>query len=137
MVFDADTFTGGLPAAGFPDSIPQFAPLKNNPIFLNDALISPKEVPLDGLDCRKCTFEDAPFIYAGGPFNLEDSKFKGTFTVDFVGAAANTLALVDFMQHVSNGSREIPAAPNKAVQRRSTASKPMTQLTAKAPFIGK
>lgn len=114
---------------------PSFLPIDRTPIFTNFTLASEPQ-SLDGFDCRDCTFKDVELTYSGGAYHLENAKFSGTTRLVLTGAAANTLAFVQFMQDIASGLPGVPPPPNKPIERKATAKKPMTRMDATAPFIG-
>ena len=62
-------------------------------------------------------------IYGGGPFNLVDAKIDGTTTVEFTGAAANALAMLDLLKGINLGQ-----SPNHFLpERRSREMRNPTQ----------
>lgn len=91
---------------------------------------------LDGLDCRKCILDEAHLIYGGGAFNLEGTTFSGTATIEYTGAAANTLAMVQLMHSLGIGEPSIPPPSGQAIKRR-TQTKPVPKQTFdfRPPFV--
>ena len=115
---------------------PLFAPLEKTPIFKGFEFVNGRQ-SLDGLDCRGCTFTDVELRYGGGAYHLEGSKFSGTTRLVYEGAAANTLAFVQFMQGIAKGMPGVALPQNKPVIRRTTAKNPGITVDTTAPFIGK
>jgi hypothetical protein len=114
---------------------PSFLPIDRTPIFNNYTLANESQ-QLDGFDCRGCTFRDVELTYSGGAYHIENARFSGTTRLVLTGAAANTLAFLQFMQGIASGLPGVPPLPNKPVERRATAKKPMTGMDITAPFIG-
>ena len=115
--------------------IPAFIPLDRTPIF-EDFNFSDVGQPLDGLDCRGCTFKDTRLTYSGGAYHLENANFSGTTTLVLTGAAANTVALLQFMNGLARGMPSMSLPPRKPIQRKAIAKKPLPKIDFTAPFIG-
>lgn len=75
---------------------------------------------LDGLRCIGCTFNGVTFEYAGGATNLVNAKFTGPVRIELSGAAANTVAVVAFLQMAARGKK--PTMPNPNVPMVKTAN---------------
>jgi hypothetical protein len=116
-------------------AIPSFIPLENTPIFEDFTFFNTGQ-PLDGLDCRGCKFNDVTLRYGGGAFNLDNTQFSGTTRLVLEGAAANTLAFLKLMNGLSTGIPPASLPPNKPVERRARAKKPVPKIDFTAPFIG-
>jgi hypothetical protein len=52
---------------------------------------------LDGRDFRNCDVTDNSFVYAGGPFPLLEGAVFSRNSIQFVGAAANSLEMLRFV----------------------------------------
>jgi len=106
------------------------------PTFLSITISGTSSQPLDGLDCRGCTFNDTVLKYSGGAYNLEGAKITGTTHLVLEGAAANTVAFLEFMHGIASGVPSASFPPNRPIERRAIAKKPMTKMDFTAPFIG-
>lgn len=89
------------------EDIPKFDPLNSRPILKNGYFSKEVQV-LDGLDCRTCTFDNANLVYGGGPFNLENTQFTGQVSLQFVGAAANTIGMMKLTGLLKEEEAAIP-----------------------------
>lgn len=73
---------------------------------------------LDGINSAGDTFNNATVKYGGGAFRLIQPKFSGgPIRLELVGAAANTLYLIQFLQAVEAGRHPNPAIPRKPLQK--------------------
>lgn len=81
---------------------------------------------LDGVACINCILGDTDLVYGGGAFSLNNFKFSGPVRVKLVGAAANTMAFVTFMEAV--GARQaIPKPkPSEPIIRAALIDKPIS-----------
>ena len=82
---------------------------------------------LDGLICDECTFKDSKFVYAGGAFSLKNVSFSGETSIEFTGAAANTLVMLRFLDAMKAGQRPQPVNPKVPIVETA-------QLKATSPF---
>jgi hypothetical protein len=64
--------------------------------------LSKAEQPLDGLDCKNCSFDNATFTYGGGSYQLTNCRFSGTTSVKLTGAAANALTFLSLLKAIGN-----------------------------------
>jgi hypothetical protein len=111
-------------------------PIEKTPIF-NYSTIAEGSQQLDGFDCRHCVFKDVRLGYGGGAYHLEDATFSGTTSLVLTGAAANTVAFLQFMQGIAKGLPGVPAPSNRPIERKTIAKKTMTKMAVTAPFIGR
>jgi len=139
MVFAGGSATGtghntGVEIKGV---IPAFPPIEKMPVFMQFLIASAKQ-PLDGLDCRGCTFDNVNLEYGGGAYNLEDPHFSGTTTLTLTGAAANTVGLLRLLEDIDHDIPGLPTEfqPNKPVHKEATARKPITHMTVTSPYLG-
>jgi hypothetical protein len=58
---------------------------------------------VDGSECVRCVFNGQAFRYGGGNFQFTDFKFSGPVRVELVGAAANTVIFLQFVQGLAAG----------------------------------
>jgi hypothetical protein len=117
-------------------AIPTFLSIEQVPTFKDITISGTSSQPLDGLDCRGCTFNDTVLKYSGGAYNLEGAKITGTTHLVLEGAAANTVAFLEFMHGIASGVPSASFPPNRPIERRAIAKKPMTKMDFTAPFIG-
>jgi hypothetical protein len=73
--------------------------------------------PLDGLHCSNCIFKNVTFEYSGGSYKLVNAAFSGSIRIDFKGAAANTVVLLDFLKSLNAGNKPQPLEPNAPLFR--------------------
>jgi hypothetical protein len=128
--------TGGGIAFGNPS--PQVPPLSEFPIVKHLRLTSVKVQSLDGLDCRSCAFEDAKLVYSGGAFNLQDTHFGGNVSIEYSGAAANTIAMLELMGGLAKSEAAPIAQPTKQEPIKKTTTikrSPKKELDFSAPFL--
>jgi hypothetical protein len=72
---------------------------------------------LDGLHCRDCVFKNVTFEYSGGPYNLVNAAFSGSIRINFKGAAADTVVLLDFLKSLNAGNKPQPLQPDAPLFR--------------------
>lgn len=96
--------------------VPQLADINLGPIVKRIG-ISNIAQQLDGLDCRNCLLDNAVLRYGGGPFNLVGTRVSGKITIEYTGAAANTVAMIDLLKGLGVGASPKPAAPGKPIKR--------------------
>jgi hypothetical protein len=118
--------------------VPRFEPLNTRPIFMRMLFARNFQV-LDGLDCRTCDFQDAHLIYAGGPFNLEGAHFSGNMSLQFIGAAANTISMLNLLGLLQESNAEIVQPQNnKPIERTAPVKRQSTApIDFGAPYIGR
>jgi hypothetical protein len=125
-------------AAAFENTDPVVPPILNinwEPIMEGNTLIG-KEQRLDGLDCRHCVFNSAHLLYGGGGFNLEAASFLGTTTIEYTGAAANTLAMEGLMRSIGIGQAATPPSAGQTIKRRTeTKPAPKSTFDFRPPFV--
>jgi len=135
---------GTISSSGFGNSgegvhiegaIPVFRDLESTPIFTDVQIFNTKQ-SLDGLECHNCEFDNAKLRYSGGAFNLENVKFSGTTSVELGGAAANTIAFLEFLNSLSVGIPVASPTANKPIEKRAETKKPLPKISFTAPFIG-
>lgn len=63
---------------------------------------------LDGLNCFNCRFQNATLTYAGGQFRCDECWFDGSLSIMFSGAAANALAVNDWVQQLHDSKQWPP-----------------------------
>jgi len=90
----------GLAFAQMPDmgevwqaAVPRVPPLGNSGSSHNTFLNA--EVPLDGFRSSNNVYKGVTFVYGGGAYSLTDSTVVPPVQLKFVGAAANTLGLLN------------------------------------------
>jgi hypothetical protein len=105
ITLDCNGVPGCVPF-GLPNKQPSVPGL--GPPMKNMGFVSGMQ-PIDGLDCSGCFFENTTLLYSGGAFKLTDAKVNGNVRIEFSGAAANTLALLQFLTSLSKGQK--PSAP--------------------------
>lgn len=106
---------------------PIFNSLDHMPVLEDFTFASVKQ-PLDGLNCTNCKFEDAALSYAGGVVNLRGSTFSGTTKLQLEGAAANTIALLEFLKAIPKGTLQYKLPINRPITKNfSSAPAPPTQ----------
>lgn len=132
-IFSGSTFIGGIKILG---AAPEVPPINKTPVFEGAIITSAHLQQLDGLDCRMCTFDNSALVYSGGAFNLKAAKFTGTTHISLAGAAANTVAFLQFMHGIDSGIPSASLPPSRPIERKAAAKKPMTNLDVTAPFIG-
>jgi hypothetical protein len=109
--------------------------INHEPIIEGATFVGSKQT-LDGLDCRGCIFQDPHLLYGGGAFNLENAKFVGTTTIEYTGAAANTLAMVGLMQSLGIGQDSPPPPPRETIKRKTeTRPTPKQTFDFSPPFV--
>lgn len=81
---------------------------------------------LDGLNCVRCSFDNATLTYGGGTFKLTDCKFEGTTRVFLSGAAANTLAVLPLLEAIAQGGAPKAPVPQKPIEKEATAKQLLT-----------
>jgi hypothetical protein len=113
--------------------VPTVPPLPN--IILHGGKFTGVPQVLDGMDCTQCEFNDAALMYGGGAFRLQDIKVSGTTHLTLIGAAANTVALLNFLNGVEQGVPAPPSIPEQPIKKASPAKIPMTKLSITPPFI--
>jgi hypothetical protein len=64
---------------------------------------------VDGIECTRCKFSGPVLRYGGGNFQLTDFRFSGPVRVELIGAAANTVLFLNFVQSLSVG--QVPPKP--------------------------
>lgn len=104
------------------DLAPRVPPLKHNrliQVHIGNGFVT----PLDGLECESCTFDNPVLEYGGGAFDLKDTTFKGQVTIQYTGAAANTIALIGYMNGIS--APRPSAAVNPKVTPKPLPPKPL------------
>jgi hypothetical protein len=116
-------------------SVPQFIPIEKTPVF-EELEISGEEQALDGLDCRSCTFSDSTLEYGGGAFNFTNVKFSGKTRLVLTGAAANTVAFLQFMHGIDKGIPSASLPPNRPIEKTAITKKPLGKIDFTAPYIG-
>lgn len=132
-------------------SVPFFNTLDHMPIFKKYSFVSTGQ-SLDGLNCEDCQFNNAGLRYGGGVLNLKGSTFSGTTELQLEGAAANTIALLEFLKAIPEGQLKYKLPiPNKPITRKfaSTATPsptrgpipppapaPPQKMDFTAPYIG-
>jgi hypothetical protein len=73
---------------------------------------------VDGSECVRCVFNGQAFRYGGGNFQFTDFKFSGPVRVELVGAAANTVIFLQFVQGLAAGQTPPkPIIPNAPIVR--------------------
>jgi hypothetical protein len=121
-------------------------------IFADNAFessVEPSKLMLDGLVSIGNTYKNPTgtiITYGGGAFHLENSSFVGPLTFEFIGAAANTVTLLNSLGLIVHQDRTNPnpaALPtpqriNKPVRQKVTLNKPLrgdiaSQYDGKAP----
>jgi hypothetical protein len=71
---------------------------------------------VDGTECVRCVFTGQSFRYGGGSFQFTDFKFSGPVCVELIGAAANTVIFLQFVQALEAGQRPPkPTMPNAPI----------------------
>lgn len=63
---------------------------------------------LDGLNCFNCRFHNATLTYAGGQFRCVECWFDGSLSIMFSGAAANALAVNDWVKQLRDPKQKPP-----------------------------
>ena len=104
-------------------------------MILTDIPFSETTQQLDGVDCVRCTFNDVTLEYGGGSYKFTESRFSGPIRVEFKGAAANTLALLQVLQSLAAGSQPKPPTPKAPIKRAATPKKPV-KVTLLSPYQG-
>jgi hypothetical protein len=112
-------------------AIPFFNSLNHMPVFKKFAFVSSRQ-PLDGLNCEECEFKDAKLRYEGGVVNLQGSTFTGTTELQLEGAAANTIALLEFFKAIPAGKLTYKLPINKPITRKFQSALP--PVPPKPPF---
>ena len=122
-----------------PNGIPIIKSLTDFPLVKTGEFSHDTAMPLDGLDCETCSFEDALLVYGGGPFRLGNATFKGRVGVQLVGAAANTVALLQLIAALKQNDSKVPQPQsNKPIRKQAQVKRPPNKPIAfGAPFIGK
>jgi len=135
----SDVQGGFVDVLGLRGSIPTFPALNTRPIVKNSYFSREPQI-LDGLDCRTCTFDNANLVYGGGPFNFEATQFTGQVSIQFVGAAANTIGMLKLTGLLKEPNAPIqqpetdkPVPSTTVVKRQHTAPK----VSFGAPYLGK
>jgi hypothetical protein len=134
---EGDVHNGAVPTDRDRRGIPVVVPLTRFPVNFRETFLRGSKV-LDGLDCRGCDFDGTHLIYGGGPFNLESAHFSGLISVEFTGAAANTLNMLKFIDWLQTSSSPI-ALPeiNKTIERKAPVKRKPTDAISFGPsFIG-
>jgi hypothetical protein len=90
-------------------AIPKVAPLQS--ITFSGAHLTNVVQPLDGLDCRDCTFQNVTFEYSGGAFNLSHARISSPMRVIFKGAAANALQVLALVEALNSRVKPAPTVP--------------------------
>src|SRR5579859_6816611 len=98
-VFIRGHFTGGGIGLEGIGTVPLFNTLDHMPVF-KEFTISSTVQRLDGLNCENCEFENAQLRYGGGVVNLKGSTLSSTTELQLEGAAANTVALLEFLRAI-------------------------------------
>ena len=86
------------------------------PVVTEDSTISGARFLLDGIFARHMNFSNVTIEYGGRAFRLQNCKFDGSIRLELRGAAANTFALVQYLQAIEAG-RANPAAPRKPLEQ--------------------
>lgn len=81
---------------------------------------------LDGVNSTGDVFENATIEYGGGSFRLIQPKFSGPIRLRLKGAAANTLALLQYIQAVEAGQRPKRTVPRQPLQQVAQITNAMT-----------
>lgn len=81
---------------------------------------------LDGVNSTGDVFDNATIEYGGGAFRLIQPKFSGSIRLRLKGAAANTLALLQYIQAVEAGQRPKRTIPRQPLQRAAQITNAMT-----------
>jgi hypothetical protein len=90
---------------------------------------------VDGTICNNCVFSDADLIYGGGAFSFTQARFSGPIRIRLVGAAANTIAFLNFAQAIGASQQPPKTIPNAPIMRAENVKMPILgDFT--APFNG-
>jgi hypothetical protein len=129
-------------------AVPFFNTLDHMPVFKRFA-ISNSTQSLDGMNCEDCQFESASLRYGGGVVNLKGSTFSGTTELQLEGAAANTVALLEFLKAIPGGrltyklpirnrpiTRKFPATRGRKKLATPSPATPPQKMDFTAPYIG-
>ena len=82
--------------------------------------MSNAQQPLDGLTCDSCLFTNIDFSYGGGPVRLVNPKFSGRIRLHLVGAAANSVVMVSFLQAILQNQKPPAVTPNAPIIKAAT-----------------
>lgn len=89
-------------------------------------------VDLDGANIASSVFRNGVvFRYGGGAFRLVDSRIDSSTQVELVGAAANTVAFLEWMK-ANVPAKPQPIVPNKPITR--TIERMVIQNTLQSPY---
>lgn len=110
-----------------------FPPVPPIIVRVHDGRFSRLTQQLDGLDCVNCVFKDVTFEYGGGSFHLTNSSFSGPIRVNFKGAAANTLAVLEFIGALNSGSHPQPLKARTPIPQIAT-SKQGIKVSLASPY---
>jgi len=114
-------------------AVPFFNTLNHMPTFKRFT-ISKSGQSLDGLNCEDCQFEGARLRYGGGVVNLKGSTFSGTTELELEGAAANTVALLEFLKAIPEGGLKYKLpTPNRPITKKFASTRPPAPAPEKAP----
>jgi hypothetical protein len=130
------TLVGGEQAVALPSTvIPRLINLNWMPIIEGSYLSSRSQV-LDGLDCRGCVLENSHFIYSGGPFNFSNTTIRGSVSIEYRGAAANTIAMIDFVKGLGLGQSTETQPAGQPIQRKTDIKpQPKKKFDFSPPFV--
>ena len=145
---------GGIINGGFDmasiGAVPFFNSLNHMPVFRGFTFLTGgKSLNLDGLNCEDCQFDNAQLRYGGGVVNLKGSTFSGTTELQLEGAAANTVALLEFLRAIPGGRltyklpirnrpiiRKFPARQSPGKLATPSPAIPPQKMDFTAPYIG-
>lgn len=84
---------------------------------LKDAHVDNVVQQLDGLECERCSFNNAALEYSGGPVRLANMSVSGNTRLKLKGAAANTIVVVTYFQAIAAGQPVKPVVPRNPITR--------------------
>jgi hypothetical protein len=87
---------------------------------ITNSTVSGSLQAIDGLDCDGCKFSDVTLEYSGGAFTLTNFSFSGPIRVNLRGAAANTLAFIQFLNALKASQQPKQPAPGKPIPMLAT-----------------
>jgi hypothetical protein len=76
---------------------------------------------LDGLECESCLFDNVTFTYGGGAVRLVNPSISGPIRVELTGAAANTVAVIQYLQAIDANRQPAPINPRTPILKSATA----------------
>jgi hypothetical protein len=128
-------------------AVPFFNSLDHMPVMRDFRFISSGQT-LDGLNCENCEFKDARLRYGGGVLSLKGSTFSGTTELQLEGAAANTIAVLEFLKAIPGGrltyklpinkpiTRKFASSPKPSIVKLPTPTPQQHKLDFTSPYIG-